>query len=105
MTTLSVVYVWLLTLAVLPVMKSESMYSTFARVFVILWCCGGALCSYFRAEFSVGARPLPLGPIVQILSAPPSETAMSHFFFAGGWLVVAIVIRVLAMKRSRTSAL
>ena len=105
LTTIAVVYVWLLTLAVLPVMKSGSMYVTVARVCVILWCFGGALCCYFRAEFSIGVRPLPLGPIVQILSALPSETATSHFLFAGGWLVVAIIIRVLATKRSRTSAL
>jgi len=97
-----ILFVWLVTLAVLPRAANASTCTMILRAVIIAWCVGGAIVSYLAAEFSNALSPSVGGPIVQILSALQGENALRSFFI-DGFILIGVVAARMIMHRVRAT--
>ncbi len=93
-----ILFVWLITLAVLPRESKTTTFMFFSRVVVIAWSIGGAVMAYLAAEFSSPINPALAGPITQILSALQGDNASHAFIVDGALLCAAIIVRAMQSR-------
>ncbi len=95
-----IIFVWLITLAVLPRCSKTTTFMYLMRAIVITWCLGGAVLAYLAAEFSSPINATLAGPIAQILSALQGETVARALLLDSILLAITVFSCVVMLRKS-----